>query len=41
MAGESYAIPPKIVLSREFFGISSTISSAAAIACRPSVCCAK
>ncbi len=25
MAGESYAIPPKIVLLREFFGISSTI----------------
>ena len=36
MAGESYAIPPKIMLLREFFGISSTISLPAAIACRPS-----
>lgn len=41
MAGESYAIPPKIVLLREFFGISSTTSLPAAIACRLSACCAK
>lgn len=41
MAGESYAIPPKIVLLRGFFGISSTINLPAVIACRPSACCAK
>lgn len=32
---------PKIVLLREFFGISSTISLPAVIAYRPSACCAK
>lgn len=42
MAGESYAIPPK---DRAVEGNSlvypSTISLPAAIACRPSACCAK